>query len=78
MVTWGREDNIWMDTIIPKNKKIVDRKKPSVNIDLLHEAISSSSEEEEDLNIENININEISNEEFFFFFFLIGIHSMQG
>ena len=37
-----------------------------MNFDLLHETISSSSEEEEeaeDLNIKNININEIYDEE---------------
>ena len=35
-----------------------------MNVDLLHETISSSEEEEEEeRNIENININEISDEE---------------
>ena len=42
----------------------MDRKKKlSVNVDLLYETISSSEEEEEERNIENININEISDEE---------------
>ena len=39
------------------------KKKLSVNVDLLYETISSSSEEEEEHNIENININEITDEE---------------
>ena len=48
----------------PKNEKVMDRKKKvSVNVDLLHETISLSEEEEEERNIENININEISDEE---------------
>ena len=34
-----------------------------MNVDLLHETISLSEEEEEERNIENININEISDEE---------------
>ena len=60
----GREVAIWTDTIILKNEKVMDRKKKlSVNVDLLHETISSSEEEEEERNIENININEISDEE---------------
>ena len=47
----------------PKKRKSYGQKKPSVNLYLLHETISSSEKEEEDLNIENININEISDEE---------------
>ena len=31
-----------------------------MNVDLLHETISSSEDEEETVNIENINLNEIS------------------
>ena len=38
------------------------KKKLSVNVDLLYKTISSSSEEEEEHNIENININEITDE----------------
>ena len=45
-----------------KRKSCGQTKKLSVNVDLLHETISSS-EEEEERNIENININEISDEE---------------
>ena len=45
-----------------KRKSRGQKKKLSVNVDLLHETISSS-EEEEERNIENININEISDEE---------------
>ena len=48
----------------PKKQKSCGQKnKLSVNVDLLQETISSSSQEEEERNIENININEISNEE---------------
>ena len=46
-----------------KWKSCGQKKKLNVKVDLLHETISSSSEEEEELNIENININEISDEE---------------
>ena len=46
-----------------KQKSCGQRKKLSVNVDLLHKTISSSSEEEEEHNIENININEITDEE---------------
>ena len=46
----------------PEKLKSCGQKKTIVNVDLLRETISSSSEEE-DLNIENININEISDEE---------------
>ena len=60
----GREVAIWTDTIIPKNEKVVDRKKKlRLTVDLLHETISSSEEEKEERNIENININEIYDEE---------------
>ena len=45
-----------------KRKSRGQKKKLSVNVDLLHETISSA-EEEEERNIENININEISDEE---------------
>ena len=45
-----------------KTKKSLTEKKLSVNVDLLHKTVSSS-EEEEERNIENININEISDEE---------------
>ena len=63
MAMLGREVAIWTDKITLKNEKVVGRKKKlSVNVDLLHETISSS-EEEEERNIENININEISDEE---------------
>ena len=47
----------------PEKRKSCGQKKPSVNLYLLHETISSSEKEEEDLNIENININKISDEE---------------
>ena len=48
----------------PEKRKSRGKKKLSVNVDLLHETISSSEEEEEeDLNIENININKISDKE---------------
>ena len=48
----------------PKKRKSRGQKKRlSVNVDLLHETISSSSSEEEERNIENININKISYEE---------------
>ena len=47
----------------PKKRRSRGQKKRlSVNVDLPHETISSS-EEEEERNIENININEISDEE---------------
>ena len=44
-----------------KRKSCGQKKKLSVKVDLLHKTISSSSEEEE-RNIENININKISDE----------------
>ena len=47
----------------PEKRKSCGQKKPIVNLYLLPETISSSEKEEEDLNIENININEISDEE---------------
>ena len=60
----GREVAIWTDTITLKNEKVVGRKKKlSVNVDLLHETISSSEEKEKERNIENININKIFDEE---------------
>ena len=46
-----------------KRKSREQKKKLSLNVDLLHETILSSEEEEEERNIENININEIFNEE---------------
>ena len=46
-----------------KRKSRGQKKKLSLNVDLLHETILSSEEEQEERNIENININEISNEE---------------
>ena len=64
MAMLGREVTIWTDTIFPKNKKVVGRKKKlSVNVDLLHETISSEEEKEKERNIENININKIFDEE---------------
>ena len=46
-----------------KRQSCGQKKKLSVNIDLLHETISSSEEEKEECNIENINISKISDEE---------------
>ena len=49
-----------MDITSNKRKSHSKKERSGMNVDLLRETISSSEAEEETVNIENINLNEIS------------------